>query len=115
MDIMRQFACLIVNLITVYSFGFLFNCTTANQASNSMTALTNGFNRLVGACLASAFVFGVVLYLLLPACLIFSQILLSCLVTVCAATRCRLYLDPVPETFSCVSFRQDGILGIVMQ
>ena len=26
MDIMRQSACLVVNPITVYSYGFLFNC-----------------------------------------------------------------------------------------
>ena len=26
--------------ITVYSYGFLFNCTTVGQASDSMTALT---------------------------------------------------------------------------
>ena len=28
MDIMRQFACLVLNPITVDSYGFLFNCTT---------------------------------------------------------------------------------------
>ena len=28
MDIMLQSACLVVNPITVYSYGFLFNCTT---------------------------------------------------------------------------------------
>ena len=28
------------NPITVYSYGFLFNCTTVSQASDSMTALT---------------------------------------------------------------------------
>ena len=28
MDIMRQSACLVLNPITVYSYGFLFNCTT---------------------------------------------------------------------------------------
>ena len=39
LDIMRQSACLILNPITVNSYGFLFNCTTADQASNSMTAL----------------------------------------------------------------------------
>ena len=38
LDIMRQSACL--NPITVYSYGFLFNCTTVGQASDSMTALT---------------------------------------------------------------------------
>ena len=40
LDIMRQSACLILNLITVYSYDFLFNCTTMGQASDSMTALT---------------------------------------------------------------------------
>ena len=40
LDIMRQSACLILNPITVYSYGFLFNCTTVGQASDSMTALT---------------------------------------------------------------------------
>ena len=28
-----------LNPITVYSYGFLFNCTTVGQASESMTAL----------------------------------------------------------------------------
>ena len=32
--------CLVLNPITVYSYGFLFNCTTVGQASDSMTALT---------------------------------------------------------------------------
>ena len=40
LDIMRQFACLVVNQIRVYSYGFLFNCTTVGQASDSMPALT---------------------------------------------------------------------------
>ena len=40
LDIMRQSACLVLNPITVYSYGFLFNCTTAGQASDSMTART---------------------------------------------------------------------------
>ena len=40
LDFMRQFACLVLNSITVYSYGFLFNCTTVGQASDSMTALT---------------------------------------------------------------------------
>ena len=30
----------VFNPITVYSYGFLFNCTTLGQASDSMTALT---------------------------------------------------------------------------
>ena len=40
LDIMRQSACLVLNPITVYSYGFLFNCTTVGQASDSTTALT---------------------------------------------------------------------------
>ena len=40
LDIMRQSACLVLNPITVYSYGFLFNCSTVGQASDSMTALT---------------------------------------------------------------------------
>ena len=40
LDIIRQSACLVVNPITVYSYGFLFNCTTVGRASDSMTALT---------------------------------------------------------------------------
>ena len=40
LDIMRQSACLVLNPITVYSYGFLFNCTAVGQASDSMTALT---------------------------------------------------------------------------
>ena len=40
LDIMRQSACLVLNPITVYSYGFLFNCMTVGQASVSMTALT---------------------------------------------------------------------------
>ena len=40
LDAMRQSACLVLNPITVYSYDFLFNCTTVGQASDSMTALT---------------------------------------------------------------------------
>ena len=40
LDIRRQSACLVLNPITVYSYGFFFNCTTVGQASHSMTALT---------------------------------------------------------------------------
>ena len=32
LDIMRQSACLVLNPITVYNYGFLFNCTTVGQA-----------------------------------------------------------------------------------
>ena len=31
MDIMRQSACVAVNSISVYSYGFLFNCKTVGQ------------------------------------------------------------------------------------
>ena len=40
LDVMQQPVCLVLNPITVYSYGFLFNCTTLGQASDSMTALT---------------------------------------------------------------------------
>ena len=40
LDIMRQSACLVLNPIPVCGYGFLFNCTTVGQASDSMTALT---------------------------------------------------------------------------
>ena len=40
LDIMRQSECLVLNPITVYSYGFLFNCTMVGQASDSMKALT---------------------------------------------------------------------------
>ena len=40
LDIMRQSACLVLNPITVYSYGFLFDCTTVGQASEFVTALT---------------------------------------------------------------------------
>ena len=40
LDIMQQSACLVSNQITVYSYGFLFNCTVVGQTSDSMTDLT---------------------------------------------------------------------------
>ena len=40
MNIMRQSACLVLNPLTVYSYGFLFNCTRVGQASGSVAALT---------------------------------------------------------------------------
>ena len=53
MDIMRQSACLVVNPITVYSYGFFFNCTTVGPASDSMTVLTLALIRWLvpNACL----------------------------------------------------------------
>ena len=38
----RQSDCLVLNPITVYSYGFLLNCTTVGQASDYMTALIGG-------------------------------------------------------------------------
>ena len=38
-----------LNPITVSSYGFLFNCMTVGQASDSITDLTRSFNRWVGA------------------------------------------------------------------
>ena len=32
LDVMRQSACLVLNQITVYRYGFLFNCTTVGQS-----------------------------------------------------------------------------------
>ena len=49
MDIIQQSACVVVNSITVYNNGFLFNCMTMGQALDSMTALAYRFNPLVGA------------------------------------------------------------------
>ena len=40
LDVIRQSACLILNPITVYRHGFLFNCMAMGQASDSITALT---------------------------------------------------------------------------
>ena len=40
MNIMRPSSCLVINPITVYSYGFRFNCTTVGQALNSLMTLT---------------------------------------------------------------------------
>ena len=40
MDIMWQIACLVINTITVYSYGFLFSCTRVGKAPDSMMTLT---------------------------------------------------------------------------
>ena len=40
MDILRQSARLVVNPITVDSYGFVFNCTTVGQASDLIATLT---------------------------------------------------------------------------
>ena len=39
LDVMRQSACLVLNPITVYRYGLLFNCTMVGHASDSLTAL----------------------------------------------------------------------------
>ena len=49
LDIMRESVFLVVNPITVYSYSFLFNCTTVGQTSDSMTTLVLRFNRWVSA------------------------------------------------------------------
>ena len=38
LDVIRQSACLVLDPITVYSYGFLFNCTTVGQVSMSAQA-----------------------------------------------------------------------------
>ena len=48
LDIMKQTACLVVNLITVDGYASLFNCTTAVLASDSMTTSSLTFNQWVG-------------------------------------------------------------------
>ena len=40
LNVIGQSACLVLNPITVYSYRFLFTCTTVGQASDPMTALT---------------------------------------------------------------------------
>ena len=39
LDVMRQSECLVINPITFFSYGFLFNGRTIDQASDSMTPL----------------------------------------------------------------------------
>ena len=48
----RQSAYLVVNSITVYSYDFLFNCTTMGQALDLMTAMAYALIRWLvpGAC-----------------------------------------------------------------
>ena len=38
LNVMRQFACLVINPITVDNFAALFNCTPSDRASDSMMA-----------------------------------------------------------------------------
>ena len=40
MDIMQQYACMVVHQITIISLGVLFNCMTVGQGSDSMLTLT---------------------------------------------------------------------------
>ena len=39
-DVMRQFACLVVNPVTVNSFAVLFNCMPVGRGSDSLITLT---------------------------------------------------------------------------
>ena len=53
LDILQQSACLVLNPIMVYSYGFLFNCMTVGQASDSiMTALHKA---LIGGLVPDAY------------------------------------------------------------
>ena len=40
LNVIRQFACLVINPITVDNFAALFNCTPVDRASDSMMVLT---------------------------------------------------------------------------
>ena len=40
LNVMRQFACLVINPIKVDGYAALFNCTPVDQASDSMMAPT---------------------------------------------------------------------------
>ena len=40
LDVMRQSACMVLNPIMAFRYGFLCNCTTVCQASDSVMALT---------------------------------------------------------------------------
>ena len=47
MDIMLESALLVVNPITFYSYGFLFNCTMVGQASDSMKLSLVGWHMML--------------------------------------------------------------------
>ena len=47
LNIMQQFACLVINPITIDSFAALFNFTSVDRASDSRMALTESYS-LVG-------------------------------------------------------------------
>ena len=49
-------ACLDVNIVTVYSYGFLLNCTTLGQASETMVVLRKNHYLLVGLSLTVPYV-----------------------------------------------------------
>ena len=40
LNVMRQSACLVINLITVDNFAALFNCTLVNRSSDSLMGPT---------------------------------------------------------------------------
>ena len=67
---MQQSACLVVNPITIYSYGFFFNCTTVGRASDSMTALTQNFHPLVVIMSLPLFAWPLFCYALLSAFLV---------------------------------------------
>ena len=46
MGVMRQSACLVVNPITIYSYGFLFNCTMVGQASALLIRFARASNHV---------------------------------------------------------------------
>ena len=49
LNVMRQFACLVINPITVDGYATLFNCTPVDRASDSMMARPKAILfRLVG-------------------------------------------------------------------
>ena len=50
LDIVRQSACLVLDPITVYSYGFLFNCTVIYVAENSPRKLQRTQDKLIQFC-----------------------------------------------------------------
>ena len=44
LNVMRQYACLVINPITVDNFAALFNCTPVDRSSDSMMARTKAIH-----------------------------------------------------------------------
>ena len=44
LNVMRQYACLVINQIMVDGYAALFNCTPVDRASYSMMALTKSYS-----------------------------------------------------------------------